>query len=101
MKDSRLAHRDLTLSPEYQVTVEDWRGHMDDFDTAGGKARVDTRGEVNGTATLTLQGTVDAQPLTLDLDGSLKGYGMETLTPFTARYLGFGVERAAWTCSPR
>lgn len=93
VKDSRLAHRDLTLSPEYQVTVEDWRGHMDGFDTAGGKARVDTRGEVNGTATLTLQGTVDAQPLTLDLDGSLKGYGMETLTPFTARYLGFGVER--------
>ncbi|MBL7249547.1 DUF748 domain-containing protein [Alloalcanivorax marinus] len=93
VKDSRLAHQDLTLSPEYQVTVEQWQGHMDGFDSAGGRAGLETRGEVNGTATLTLKGTVDANPVTLDLDGSLKGYGMQTLTPFTARYLGFGVDR--------
>ena len=93
LKDSQLTHRDLTLSPEYQVTVEQWRGQLDGFDSAGGSARLETRGKVNGTALLTLKGTLDANPLSLDLDGSLKGYGMETLTPFTARYLGFGVDR--------
>ncbi|MFP1684039.1 DUF748 domain-containing protein [Alloalcanivorax sp. C16-1] len=101
VNESRIAHRDLTLSPEYQVTVQDWQGQMDGFDTAGGEARVDTRGEVNGTATLTLKGTVDANPLTLDLDGTLKGYGMDTLTPFTSRYLGFGVEKGQLSLQSR
>ena len=101
VNESQIAHRDLTLSPEYQVTVEDWQGRMDGFDSAGGEARVDTRGEVNGTATLTLKGTVDAKPLTLDLDGTLKGYGMDTLTPFTSRYLGFGVEKGQLSLQSR
>tara|TARA_A100001391_G_scaffold147541_7_gene105036 strand:- start:7342 stop:10230 length:2889 start_codon:yes stop_codon:yes gene_type:complete len=101
VRDSRIAHRDLTLSPEYQVVVQDWEGNMDGFDSAGGQARLDTRGEVNGTATLTLKGTVDVNPLALDLDGTLKGYGMDTLTPFTSRYLGFAVDKGQLSLESR
>ena len=93
VEDSRLAHRDNTLTPDFEVTLEQWSGVMEGFDTGSGRARLDTSGRVNGQARLRAQGEMAVSPLYLDLTGQLNGYGMETLTPFTTRYLGFGVER--------
>ena len=90
---SRLAHRDNTLTPDFDVSLEQWSGVMENFDTGSGRARLETSGRVNGQARLRAQGDLAVDPLYLDLTGQLDGYGMETLTPFTTRYLGFGVER--------
>tara|TARA_R100000963_G_scaffold13998_2_gene10046 strand:+ start:1483 stop:4365 length:2883 start_codon:yes stop_codon:yes gene_type:complete len=93
VEESRLAHRDNTLTPDFDVTLEQWSGVMENFDTGSGRARLETSGRVNGQARLRAQGDLAVSPLYLDLTGQLDGYGMETLTPFTTRYLGFGVER--------
>lgn len=93
VEDSRLAHRDNTLTPDFQVTLEQWSGVMRGFDTGSGRARMETSGRVNGQARLRAQGEVAVSPLYLDLTGQLDGYGMQALTPFTTRYLGFGVKR--------
>ncbi|HEX5678157.1 MAG TPA: DUF748 domain-containing protein [Alcanivorax sp.] len=92
VEESRLAHRDNTMSPDFEVTLEQWSGVMQDFDTGSGRASLDTSGRVNGQARLRAQGKLDIEPLYLDITGQLDGYGMEALTPFTTRYLGFGVE---------
>ena len=93
VEESRLAHRDNTLTPDFDVSLEQWSGVMDNFDTGSGRARLETSGRVNGQARLRAQGDLAVDPLYLDITGQLDGYGMETLTPFTTRYLGFGVER--------
>lgn len=93
VEDSRLAHRDNTLTPDFDVTLEQWSGVMEGFDTGSGRASLETSGRVNGQARLRAQGDLGVDPLYLDITGQLDGYGMETLTPFTTRYLGFGVER--------
>jgi len=93
VEKSRLAHRDDSMSPDFEVTLEQWSGVMEGFDTASGRARLETSGRVNGQARLRAQGALDTDPLYLDMTGQLDGYGMEALTPFTTRYLGFGVKR--------
>jgi hypothetical protein len=93
VEGSRLVHRDNTLTPDFDVALEQWSGVMEGFDTGSGRARLETSGRVNGQARLRAQGDLAVAPLYLDLTGQLDGYGMETLTPFTTRYLGFGVER--------
>ncbi len=93
VEKSRLAHRDNTMSPDFEVTLEQWSGVMENFDTGSGRASLETSGRVNNQARLRVQGKLGVDPLYLDLTGQLDGYGMEALTPFTTRYLGFGVER--------
>lgn len=93
VKDSRLSHHDASLSPPFQVTLEKWNASLKGFDTAGDKAAVEISGRVNGNAPLKAKGSVDPDPLFVDLTVSLNGYGMDGLTPYTGRYLGYAVQR--------
>ena len=93
VKDSRLSHHDASLSPPFQVALEKWNASLKGFDTAGGKAAVEISGRVNGNAPLKAKGSVDPDPLFVDLTVSLNGYGMDGLTPYTGHYLGYAVQR--------
>tara|TARA_R110001606_G_scaffold74778_2_gene173233 strand:- start:7073 stop:9991 length:2919 start_codon:yes stop_codon:yes gene_type:complete len=97
VKDSRLAHHDESQSPPFQVSLEKWSGSLANFDTAGDAAKVNLEGRVNGNAPLKASGSIDPDPLLVDLTVSLKGYGMDGLTPYTGRYLGYAVNRGVLT----
>lgn len=93
VKDSRLSHRDASMSPPFQVDLEKWNASLKGFDTDGEKAAVEMSGRVNGNAPLKVKGSVDPDPLFVDVTVSLNGYGMDGLTPYTGRYLGYAVQR--------
>lgn len=98
VKNSSITHHDNSLSPPFQVALRDWNGTLKGFDTAAGnKARLRLTGKVNGDAPLSAKGTVSAQPLFVDLDVSMSSYGMNNLTPYTGRYLGYKVQRGLLT----
>ena len=101
VKNSRLAHRDASLSPPFKVSLQQWDGTLKGFDTAGGKAKLSMTGKINGNAPLKASGSVDADPLFVDLDLSLTSYGMDTLTPYTGRYLGYKVQRGLLTVNSK
>lgn len=83
------------------MSLQQWDGTLKGFDTAGGKAKLAMTGKINGNAPLKATGSVDADPLFVDLDLSLTSYGMDTLTPYTGRYLGYKVQRGLLTVNSR
>lgn len=93
VKDSRLSHHDASLSPPFDVSLQHWDGSLKGFDSAAGKAHLMLTGKVNGNAPLKAKGSVDMDPLLVDLTVSLNSYGMDNLTPYTGRYLGYAVQR--------
>lgn len=93
VKDSRLSHLDASMPMPFRVSLERWNASLKDFDTGGGKAAIDMSGRVNGNAPLKVKGSIDPDPLLVELAVSLNGYGMDNLTPYTGRYLGYTVQR--------
>lgn len=93
VKNSKLAHNDASLSKPFAISLEQWNSTVRNFDTGGGRAAITLNGKVNGNAPLKAEGTVSPDPLFLDLKMDFQSYGMEGLTPYTGRFLGYAVRR--------
>ncbi|WP_133493289.1 DUF748 domain-containing protein [Alcanivorax sp. 24] len=93
VKNSKLAHNDASLSKPFAISLEQWNSTVRNFDTGGGRAAITLNGKVNGNAPLKAEGSVSPDPLFLDLKMDFQSYGMEGLTPYTGRFLGYAVRR--------
>lgn len=87
---------DQALSPNFRIGVHQLDLRMRNLDsTSRTPAQLDMQGKVDKYAPLVVKGTLNplAAAPQVDLDVSLQGYEMTSLTPFTGQYLGYTVSR--------
>src|SRR5690606_11606410 len=85
---------DQALSPNFRIGVHQLNLRMRNLDsTSRTPAQLDMQGKVDKYAPLAVKGTLNplAAAPQVDLDVSLQGYEMTSLTPFTGQYLGYTV----------
>ncbi len=84
-------YRDHYIQPHFSADLENLGGVIAPL-YPGTNARIDLRGTVNS-APLTLQGRMDPtlQALDLDLHGHITGMDLSPLTPYSDKYLGYGI----------
>jgi hypothetical protein len=58
-------------------------------------ADLELRGRAQGTASLEVLGKINplAKPLALDITGKVRDLELPPLSPYSARYAGYGIER--------
>lgn len=96
----RIDFSDRFIKPNYSAHLTELTGKLSAFSsqTANGDvqlADLELRGRAEGTATLELLGQVNplANPLALDIVGHVRDLELAPLSPYTARYAGYGIER--------
>ncbi|MCB1836751.1 MAG: DUF748 domain-containing protein [Alcanivoracaceae bacterium] len=85
---------DQALSPNFRIGVHQLNLRMSNLDsTSRTPAQLDMQGKVDKYAPLAVKGTLNplAAAPQVNLDVSLQGYEMTSLTPFTGQYLGYTV----------
>lgn len=98
--NGRVDFTDHFIQPNYSASLTELTGRMGGFASVapGGQvqmADVDLRGRAQGTASLAITGRVNplAQPLALDLKGRVRDLELPPLSPYAARYAGYGITR--------
>ena len=85
---------DQALSPNFRIGVHQLNLRMRNLDsTSRTPAQLDMQGKIDKYAPLAVKGTLNplAAAPQMNLDVSLQGYEMTSLTPFTGQYLGYTV----------
>ncbi len=96
--DSQLDFEDESLPIRFRSVIGDLNGSITDLGTDPERPmEVDLQGSVDGYAPVTLEGT--ARPLqdppALDLELDFRGVDMSRLTPYSATYAGYEIERGS------
>jgi hypothetical protein len=98
----RVHFSDRFIKPNYSADLSELTGRLGAFDNrvpAGGEAapmaELSLSGRAEGTATLEVSGRLNplAQPLMLDIQGAVRALDLPPLSPYTAKYAGYGIER--------
>ncbi|MBU3738931.1 MAG: DUF748 domain-containing protein, partial [Rhodoferax sp.] len=91
---------DRFIRPNYAARLTELTGALGAFSSqprAGEPelAEVSLRGRVQGTGTLDLSGRINplVRPLSLDLQARVRELELPPLSPYSARYAGYGIER--------
>lgn len=94
---------DRFIQPNYSANLSELSGGLSAFSnapslTAGGTpqlADLSLRGRAEGTASLEIVGKLNplAQPLALDIQGRVRDLELPPLSPYSAKYAGYGIER--------
>lgn len=93
---------DQLIQPNYTANLTELNGTLGSFnnraradDGALQMADVSLNGRAEGTATVDITGRLNplASPLALDLKGQLDGLDLPPLSPYSAKYAGYGIER--------
>lgn len=85
---------DQALSPNFRIGVHQLNLRMRNLDSSSRTpAQLDMQGKIDKYAPLAVKGTLNplAAAPQMNLDVSLQGYEMTSLTPFTGQYLGYTV----------
>ena len=99
--NGRVLFSDQFIKPNYRANLSELTGKLSAFSNqpgAGGAvelADLELLGRVEGTATLDLRGRINplAQPLALDVTGKVRDLELPPLSPYSAKYAGYGIER--------
>lgn len=86
---------DNFIRPNYTANLMELGGSVTGLSSdAASKADVDMRGQVNN-APLNIVGTINPLKgdLTLDLKADVKGMELAPLTPYSGKYVGYGIEK--------
>lgn len=100
MARGRVDFTDRFIKPNYSARLTELTGTLGGFSSqpvngAVQLADLSLRGRAEGTATLALEGKVNplARPLALDITGRVRDLELAPLSPYAARYAGYGIER--------
>ena len=99
--NGRVLVSDQFIKPNYRANLSELTGKLSAFSNrpaASGSvelADLELLGRVEGTASLDLRGRINplAQPLALDVTGKVRDLELPPLSPYSAKYAGYGIER--------
>ena len=96
----RVDFTDRFIKPNYSARLTELSGTLGGFSSQPVNGTVQLadlslRGRAEGTATLEVAGKVNplAKPLALDITGRVRDLELAPLSPYAARYAGYGIER--------
>ena len=96
----RVDFSDRFIQPNYSANLSELAGKLSAFSSQAPNgvvqlADLELRGRAQGTATLEILGKINplAKPLALDIVGKVRDLELPPLSPYSARYAGYGIER--------
>ena len=92
----RVLYSDQFIKPNYTANITELSGRLGSFSNQSTEmAELSLRGRAEGTATLEVEGKLNplASPLALDLRGKVRDLELPPLSPYSAKYAGYGIER--------
>lgn len=95
LQRGRVNFSDNFIKPNYSANLEDLGGQVQGLSSdASSNADVDLRGQVNN-APLSIIGKINPLKgdLFFDLKASVKGMELAPLTPYSGKYVGYGIEK--------
>jgi outer membrane protein OmpA-like peptidoglycan-associated protein len=94
MSDGNLDYTDHFIRPNYSANITALTGSLSAL-TADQAADVELHGKVQDTAPVDITGKINplAQKLFLDLRAKASGVELPPLTPYSAKYVGYGIEK--------
>lgn len=98
----RINFSDHFIKPNYSANLTNVGGRVSGLSSqAGVLADVDLRGEFDGAAPLEIKGAINplAKELFLDLQSDVKGFELSPLTPYSGKYVGYGIEKGKLSLS--
>ena len=95
--DRASAHfSDRFIRPHYDARITALSGELSGLSTQDGTpAQVRLEGKVDGNAALSISGTVQpfGDALTLDIAAAVKDFELSSVSAYSGRYVGYGIER--------
>jgi len=100
--NGRVLFSDRFIQPNYSANLNDLTGGISAFSSlpAAGEqapalAELSLRGRAEGTAALEITGRLNplARPLALDVKGRVRDLELPPLSPYSAKYAGYGIQR--------
>lgn len=95
MQNGKVRYTDNFIKPHYTANLMNLGGSISGLSSdAASRAGVDLHGQVND-APLTIAGTVNPlkADLSLDIKANVKGMELAPLSPYSGRYVGYGIEK--------
>lgn len=96
----RVNFSDRFIQPNYSADLSELTGKLSAFSSQAPNgvvqlADMELRGRAQGTASLEVLGKLNplAKPLALDIAGKVRDLELPPLSPYSARYAGYGIER--------
>ena len=96
----RVDFSDRFIQPNYSADLTELTGKLSAFSSQAPNGAVqladlELRGRAQGTASLEVLGKINplAKPLALDIIGKVRDLELPPLSPYSARYAGYGIER--------
>lgn len=96
----RVDFSDRFIQPNYSADLTELTGKLSAFSSQAANgvvqlADLELRGRAQGTASLEVLGKINplAKPLALDITGKVRDLELPPLSPYSARYAGYGIER--------
>jgi len=92
--DGNIDFTDLFIQPNYSANLTDMNGSVSEL-APGQPGDVELRGRIDGTGNVEVLGRVDplAAQLFLDLKSSASDIDLPQLSPYSERYIGYGIEK--------
>jgi uncharacterized protein involved in outer membrane biogenesis len=91
---------DNFVKPNYRVNLTGMTGFVSTLTTdPGSVADMELRGQLDQTAPVEIVGRLNplVNPLFLDIKGAIRGAELSTLSPYSTKYTGYGIERGRLT----
>lgn len=91
---------DLFVRPNFRLNLTGMTGSVSTLTSEPGSAAdLELRGQLDGSAPVEIVGRLNpiATPLLVDIKGAVRGVELSTLSPYSAKYTGYGIERGRLT----
>ncbi|MCW5650823.1 MAG: DUF748 domain-containing protein [Ramlibacter sp.] len=98
--NGRVQFSDRFIKPNYSAALSELTGRLGGFSSVAASgtpqlADLELRGKAEGTASLEIIGQLNplAQPLVLDIKGTVRNLELSPLSPYSVKYAGHGIQR--------
>jgi len=91
---------DLFVRPNFRLNLTGMTGTVSALTSDPGTAAdMELRGQLDGSAPVEITGRLNpiATPLLVDIKGTVRGAELSTLSPYSTKYTGYGIERGRLT----
>jgi hypothetical protein len=91
---------DLFVRPNFRLNLTGMTGTVSSLTSdPGSAADMELRGQLDGSAPVEIIGRLNpiAVPLFVDIKGAVRGAELSTLSPYSTKYTGYGIERGRLT----